>query len=505
MLFKKNTFFVNAFSNWATLGVEAILAFILTPVIIHNLGQSGYGIWVIIGSIIGYYGFLDLGVASAVMRYVARFSGEGTEREVKKIVSTAFAFFITIGISIVGGTFLLSDVLAKLIDVPQQGLENFSLAIEILALSMAIRFAISVFKITLIAHEMFIITNIVVTTSNLIRASLTFSFLYYGWGLLGVALSHLITVLLTEGVYVICCFRYISKFRIEIKSIDKGVLYKLVSFGGITTVIAITDTIRLNVDSVVIAKFVDMSAVGVFAVASLLVRYFVRLVVSAMGVITPRFAKLDMLGEKKELSLLFLRALFVCSLMAFSLAAILVVYGGDFLLLWVGHDFEASIQILIILTVGHAVAVSQNVGIGLMYALKKHHWYAVTSSFEAVLNLCLSIVLVTRYGIIGVALGTALPMLLIRGFIQPFYVSKTLGLSVVIYYAYLILGLVIGGAVVFSMAYIGSKIFLEVNYINLGVQVILTIIAVMACFILVRKIELKYRDWGNKIIIGKNI
>jgi len=491
MSFKKHTFFINAFSNWATLGVEAILAFILTPIIIYHLGQAGYGVWVIIGSIIGYYGFLDLGVASAVMRYVARFSGEGDEREVKKIVSTAFAFFITIGVSIVVGTFLLSDVLAKFIDVPQQGLENFSLAIEILALSMAIRFAVSVFKITLIAHEMFMITNIVVTTSNLIRAGLTFSFLYYGWGLLGVALSHLITVLLTEGVYVICCFRYISKFRIEIKSIDKGVLYKLVSFGGVTTVIAITDTIRLNIDSLIIAKFVDMSAVGVFAVASLLVRYFVRLVVSAMGVITPRFAKLDKLGDKKELSLLFLRSLFICSLITFLLAAILISFGGDFLMLWVGHDFESSIQILIILTVGHAVTISQTVGLNLMYALKKHHWYAVSSSFEAALNLILSIVLVTKYGVIGIALGTALPMLLIGGLIQPFYVSKIIGVSVLTYYACLVLGLVISVSMVYSIAYIGSKIFLDANYITLGVQAVLASIAVAGCYKLVRAVEFK--------------
>ena len=62
-------------SNWTTLIINLAVGFFLTPYIITHLGKTGFGIWTLVGSIIGYYGVLDLGVSSAITRYVARYAG----------------------------------------------------------------------------------------------------------------------------------------------------------------------------------------------------------------------------------------------------------------------------------------------------------------------------------------------------------------------------------------------------------------------------------------------
>ena len=41
----------------------------------------------------------------------------------------------------------------------------------------------------------------------------------------------------------------------------------------------------------------------------------------------------------------------------------------------------------------------------------KHKFYAITSVIEGICNVVLSIILLKKYGIVGVALGTAIPML----------------------------------------------------------------------------------------------
>jgi O-antigen/teichoic acid export membrane protein len=68
-----------------------------------------------------------------------------------------------------------------------------------------------------------------------------------------------------------------------------------------------------------------------------------------------------------------------------------------------------------------------------MYALKKHHYYAITTIIEAVSNVVLSILLAPKYGIIGVALGTAIPMLIVKVFVMPVYMSRIVGINILTY------------------------------------------------------------------------
>ena len=162
--------------------------------------------------------------------------------------------------------------------------------------------------------------------------------------------------------------------------------------------------------------------------------------------------------------------------------------------MWVGDEFSDAIPVLYVLVIGHTVAVSQNVGIGMMYALKKHHWYAITSTIEAILNLTLSIILVLHYGIIGVALGTVIPMLIIRAIVQPIYVSHLLKIHVASYYAYLVPGAIVGGSIVTLVAFIGSNIFIYQSYMTLGIQAIIACGGSVICLALAyrfsKKIEL---------------
>lgn len=475
-ILRRPSHFVNALSNWGAMGVEAVLAFFITPFIIHYLGKEGYGIWILIVSIVGYYGFLDLGIGTALMRYVSRYAAQGKDRSVEETVSTALLIFCITGTFIVICSYFSALPLANVLNISEQNAEGFVTAIRFLGIAMAIRLIGDVFKVTLLAHELFVVSNVVVILNSLLRAAMTLSLLYYGWGLLGVAVSHLASSILISILYFFVCRRFIPVVRVKFSSVNKDVSSNLLKFGGITVLIAITDTIRLNLDSFVIAKVVNVASVGIYGIAAILVRYFRQLVVSAMGVFTPRFAALSGSNSETKLANTFLRSLFVCSLLAFSLATILLSCGGDFILLWVGDEFRPSIQIVYFLVAGHLVAVSQNVAIGMMYGKKKHHWYAVTSSVEALFNLLLSIVLGMRYGILGVALGTVIPMVIIRGFFQPFYVSRILHISVISYYSYLIPGAVLGGGSVAFVAFIGSRLFSLDNYFFLGMQAALSFI-----------------------------
>ena len=159
-----------------------------------------------------------------------------------------------------------------------------------------------------------------------------------------------------------------------------------------------------------------------------------RIVTAGMGVLNPRFAALDGIGNQPKLRELFLRSLKISALLGFGICIAMILFGPKFIILWVGRDYRNAIPVLIILCCSYVFALSQNPGIILLYAINKHKYYACFTIIEGLINITLSIILVTPFGIVGVALGTMISMIIIKVFIMPVYVCKAINLGLIEYF-----------------------------------------------------------------------
>jgi len=68
------------------------------------------------------------------------------------------------------------------------------------------------------------------------------------------------------------------------------------------------------------------------------------------------------------------------------------------------------------------LGLAQSPSVQLLFGISKHKFFAWFNSIEGGANLILSILLARKYGILGVALGTMIPMLMTKLIIQPIYV-----------------------------------------------------------------------------------
>jgi len=446
---------INALSNWAALGVNIVIGFLLTPFIIRHLGKTGYGIWTLVGSFIGYYGLLNLGVGSAITRYVARYAGQGDEKALNETASTAMAMFSCTGLLAIAASFLLASPLAKFFQVAPEHLNGFRYTVWIIGLATGLSFPGNVFGSIVRAHERFVAANFASVAITLVRAGLVTCLLLSGADLVGVAFATLGSQLLGLAVNFLLCRHFTPWVRVRLAFARSRFLRKLIAFGGVTTVIVVADIMRINLDRCVIGKMVGMSDVGVYGIAALIIRYMTQLIATGMGVLTPRFAALDGANEHAKLQGLFLRSLSVSALLAFGASMLAIIFGGRFITWWVGKEFAGAIPVLWIIATAYAFALSQNPAIGLMYALKKHHYYAIATVIEAVANVVLSILLAPKYGIIGVALGTMIPMLIVKILVMPVYVSRIAGIAIWQYVKRIIVPLIIGTVIVVTTWYAG--------------------------------------------------
>src|SRR5690242_1045357 len=101
----------NIASNWGAFAFSAVVNFFLSPIVVHKLGDAAYGAWALLVALAGYLGLLDLGVRSAVTRFVAKLQASADHEEASRIASAALAIFSIAGVVAIS----IACVLAALI------------------------------------------------------------------------------------------------------------------------------------------------------------------------------------------------------------------------------------------------------------------------------------------------------------------------------------------------------------------------------------------------------
>lgn len=77
--------------------VKLALTFIMAPILVKNLGKYDYGLWEMLGAVIGYMGMLDLGIKPAISRFTARYKAQGESQQQQLMFSSAFLFMLMVG------------------------------------------------------------------------------------------------------------------------------------------------------------------------------------------------------------------------------------------------------------------------------------------------------------------------------------------------------------------------------------------------------------------------
>jgi O-antigen/teichoic acid export membrane protein len=105
--------------------------------------------------------------------------------------------------------------------------------------------------------------------------------------------------------------------------------------------------------------------------------------------------------------------------------------GGTFLGLWMGPQYaEPSGRVLLVLSIGFAFSATRTVILGAFVGLDRHRYLVPWYVGEAVTNLAVSVLLIHRMGIVGVAWGTTGPSLLMTLVVFPLVARRRLGIGV---------------------------------------------------------------------------
>lgn len=422
-----------AFLNWIGLAINFSVAFVVTPIVIRTLGSSGFGMWALIQSFSGYYGLVNLGLGSALQRFITRDLAKQENRSLQETVGTAITFFLSTGLLVLLAAAVLSTPAAHFFSVPEAEAAAFSTTLLLCAFAVVADFFSALAGTLFTAREQFTLSSTLGISRQLVQSMGVLFVLGYSPSIKGLALvvcAVSITALLVNWGF---ARRLYPQLSLSWRGASYARLKELLHFGTSTVLLTVSNIVRLRIGNVIIAKTVGLSSVATFSVAANLVVNMNSIMASSLNVLNPRLTRLHTQENMEELKRLYRSALFVSSTMACGMGLMIMVFGERFILLWVGEEFLPAVPILHVLTLAYVVAHAQAPAWNVMFALAKHHLMAKVAVAEAVVILGLGLWLSSTHGALGFAWATAAAMLVTKVFIQPPYAAKLGGLRVIDY------------------------------------------------------------------------
>lgn len=403
--------------------VGLAVSFFLTPFIIHSLGDRSYGLWVLVGTFIGYYGLLDLGLSNAVGRFISKAIGEKDNKTINEVYNTGFALFLIGGALALGLTLIGAALTPYFVDNPEE-LNTFRWVLLILGIHSAIDLPMRVFHGLLYARLRFDSIAYVELLNLLIRTALIVVAIQMGYGLIGLAVATFIANLPCNLLYIFFAYKNFPGLKLNLRLVSRGVVKLLFSYSFFVFILQVSRQISFQADAFVLTALMSLSAVAHYNIASMLLQHFDVLMGRLMGVLTPYFSQLEGANDTEQMQ----KTLFFSTKLSVIVSSFIgfgfIVWGGDFIHRWMGQDYLDAYPCLVVLIGGMIFSLWQNPSIALLYGTSKHKFLALVTIIEGFSNLGLSILLVPHYGILGAALGTAVPLLIHKVLIQPIYVCR---------------------------------------------------------------------------------
>lgn len=466
---KVNQLKAGAALSYVSMGLGYIISILYTPIMLRLLGQSEYGLYNLVASVVSYLGLLNFGFGSAYIRYYSRFKVNNDHENIAKLNGMFLIIFSIIGlIAVLAGMVLVINTEAILgSQLTNRELSIAKVLMAIMVINLAISFPNIVFNSYITANEQFVFQKLLQMIKIVGSPFLVLPVLFLGYGSVGMAI---VTTLLNLGIEITNAFFCLKKLEMKFsfKKFDFSLMKEMTIFSSYIFMNMIIDQINWNVDKFILGRFHGTVSVAIYGLAAQLNNYYLSLSTAISQVFIPRVNRIvSLTNDNLELTKLFTRVGRIQFILLSLIATGFIFFGKPFLSMWAGLNYMASFPIALLLILPVTIPLCQNLGIEIQKAKNMHQFRSILYLLIAIANVIISIPLAKAYEGIGAATGTALALIVGNGFIMNWYYHRRVGIDMKYYWKRIIsfipsllLPVIIGALIYLNVDLYNIKLFL---------------------------------------------
>ncbi len=421
-----------AILNYIVLGLNSLIGLLYMPYMLRVMGQSEYGLYSLVASVIAYLTIMDFGFGNAIIRYTAKFRAEGKLQEQYSMFGMFLILYSVIGgLSLCAGSVLyfnVDDLFGDTMTAVE--LSRAKILMLLMLFNLAITFPLSVFGSIITAYEDFIFQKAAMIVRILLNTAVMIILLKYGYKAIAMVIVQTffnIAILLLNYFY--CKYKmsiHIVFGKFQWKFLREVAVYSFWIFLN-----AIMDRIYWSTGQFVLGAFVGTTAVAVFAVAIHLQSMYMSFSTAISGVFLPRLtAMVANHSSDSEISDLFIRTGRMQYVVIAFLLSGFILFGRSFFHLWAGEGYEDAYIITLLFFGALTIPLIQNVGIAVLQARNQMRFRSILYVIIAICSLGGQVILAKHFGAVGCAIAIACALLIGQGMVMNVYYSRVQKLNI---------------------------------------------------------------------------
>ena len=412
--------------------IKILTSLLYTPVMLRLLGQSEYGLYQLVHSVVSYLSLFSLGFTASYVRYYSITKAKGKEDDVWRLNGMFMTIFLILGcVAAFCGVVMIHNIRGIFsTGLTESEYGTAKVLMSLMVFNLVITFPNSVFNCIVSAHEQFFFQRLMTVLQNLLNPFLTLPLLLMGYGSIGMVV---ITTLITVAKCVANIIFVFSRLHVRFvfRNFDLSLLKDIGGFTFFLFLNQIIDQINWSVDRFLLGRMVGTTAVALYGLGGQINTMYVQLSSTISSVFAPKINRL--VAEKNdnhELSMLFTRIGRIQFILLGLVLTGFIFLGQPFMRFWGHGEYDESYFVALWLIVPVTIPLIQNIGIEIQRAKNMHRARSVVYFCIAIGNIFLSIPLIRIWGPVGAATGTAISLAIGNFFFMNWYYAKKIGLEI---------------------------------------------------------------------------
>jgi len=425
----------NVASNLGNYLYSVLSSLLLAPFILRQLGEARYGVWALVGEVLTYYGLLDFGIRTALNYFVGRALARRETEALKGYTSSAF--FALAGVAVV--CFLVSSaalfLLRDTINVPYLDRKEVLVSSAIFLGIFCASLPLETYPAILVGRQKLYLVNGVEVGARMAAMILMFILLSQYPSLLTICASSFVVRSVAYAGWAVAVRQIVPEASLSPRLSSRRCLRELVAYGSQTALINLSWLLITRKDATLITVFLGARRVPIYHFARLVVENITQACRAITEALRPTLIYQWAKGEQGRVYDIYYAGARYTTFVGAMLAAFFFAFGGDFLRLWIGERYVSgpayfrSDLVLVILLAANLPRWMHNISWQLLFATNRQQALTWLIICESLTNIGLSIVLVRPYGVLGIALGTLIPMLVSHLLLLPWMMRRLVGIS----------------------------------------------------------------------------
>ena len=397
--------------NYVVIFLNTVVGLLYTPYMLRMMGQSEYGLYSLVASVIAYLTVLDLGFGNAIVRYTAKFRAEKKTEEQYEMFGMFFLLYLVIGIVAFGiglGLYFNVDTLfGNTMTAVELGRARIMMLL--LVANLAFTFPMSIWGSIIQAYEDFVFQKSLNIIRIILNTVVMICLLHFGYKAVAMVVVQTVFNVLTLVLNFIYCRRKLNiHIYFRFKHFHWGFLKEVAIYSFWIFLNAIIDRVYWSTGQFVLGAMVGTAAVAVFAIAIQLEGMYMQFSTAISSVFLPKVTAMVATNRsRKEISDLFIRTGRIQYIVLAYILSGFIIFGRQFIELWAGAGYSDAYMISLLFFIPLTVPLIQNLGITILQARNEMKFRSILYIIIALVSLAMQILLTRHFGGIGCAMGVS--------------------------------------------------------------------------------------------------